>query len=134
MAWLVSLSAECGPERGAADTFAEYFQAADIPTRVFQDDDGNWWCSAMPRGVSWDDESAVDEVIRQLHGLLHGAPAYRYALAGVEVDEFRLRSELTSSDLDELAGLVLCETLWHEMERPPGYESFAPGYLWRPLT
>jgi hypothetical protein len=55
-----------------------------------------------------------------LYHTLRLAPSFRYALVGVEVDEFRTYSELTE-DLSKLSlpGLVLAKELNHGRETLP---------------
>lgn len=135
MAWIFSLSAECEHEADAAALAAHF---ADDPTGVSEDPCGGWWCGVAPPGVDYDDEAAQRDHTARLYEHLRSAPPrYRYALAGVEVDEFRRYDELLEEDL-ELAptfpGLVLAEPLWRRLGEPAGFEAFSPGYVWAPLT
>jgi hypothetical protein len=63
---------------------------------------------------------------------LQFAPAFRYALVGVEVDEFRTYSELME-DLSDLSlpGLVVAKNLDRRLATLPGFRSFASGYVWQ---
>lgn len=66
---------------------------------------------------------------------LRSAPEFRYALVGVEVDEFRTYSELLA-DFSELSvpGLVLAIEVGLEMDLSSGYCPFSPGYIWQPYA
>jgi len=61
------------------------------------------------------------------------APSFRYALVGVEVDEFRTYSELIE-DLSNLSlpGLVLAKELNQGRETLPVFQLFSPSYVWQP--
>ena len=151
MTWIFSLSAECGSERGDADRFAKYFNQTSwqlssgieskCSTTVFQDSEDNWWTRVCPSGISHlgivtaEDAYQMTEVGILLYQHLQSAPSFRYALVGVEVDEFRTYSELVALDGHielNFSGLVLRETLWQLMSCPIGFKVFAQGYLWRP--
>ena len=70
-----------------------------------------------------------------LYEHLRLAPSFRYAIVGVEVDEFRTYSELLEPEErpDLLwSGLVLERSLWQLMDSPVGFRSFASSYLWKP--
>jgi hypothetical protein len=84
--------------------------------------------------ISPEDAHQMTKVGLLLYRRLRSAPSLRYALVGVEVDEFRTYSELvTEGQLDILvAGLVLAEEVWKQMGSPAGFRSFKSGYLWKP--
>ncbi len=149
MAWVFSLSAECGMEQVAAEQFAKHFNEiswvlsnssqSQCHTEVFQDLEGNWWCRVCPSGISevgiYTPESAylMTELGLLLYQRLRAAPPFRYALVGVEVDEFRTYGEL----LEEFSpvafpGLVLAETVWQAAGSSPGFRPFSLGYVWKP--
>lgn len=157
MAWTFSLSAECGEEQIAAEQFAQHFdglswvlsngQQSQCHTAVFQDIEGNWWCQAYPSGISevGIDESDIAYQMTELGILLYqrlqSAPPFRYALVGVEVDEFRTYSELISEALaPSFPGLVLAETVWRSfgasqsesLEASTLFRPFSSGYVWQP--
>lgn len=69
-----------------------------------------------------------------LYDHLSSAPSvYRYALAGVEVEEFRDYDELLAeTDLTRFPGLVVADSLWRTLGQPSGFETFAPAYRWLP--
>jgi hypothetical protein len=64
---------------------------------------------------------------------LRSAIAFRYALVGVEVDEFRTYSELLE-DTSELSipGLVLATEVGQQLQLSSAYRTFSPGYIWLP--
>ncbi|NES81428.1 MAG: hypothetical protein F6K10_08435 [Moorea sp. SIO2B7] len=106
---------------------------------MFQDIDDNWWCRVCPSGVSEigieapDSAYLMTELGILLYQHLRSAPAFRYALVGLEVDEFRTFEEL----LDEspklsFPGLVLSDTTWQSIKSPPTFRSFSSGYVWQP--
>lgn len=149
MAWVFSLSAECGPEQDAAGKFSKHFEGiswvlsngicAQCCTTIFQDVDENWWCRACPSNVSEigieAPESAylMTELGIFLYQHLRSAPAFRYALVGVEVDEFRTYSELLDESPDlSFPGLILSDTTWQAMTSPSTFRPFCSGYVWQP--
>ena len=147
MAWMFSLSAECGSEL-AAEQFSSHFnhvpwvlssgESSAYRTKNFQDLEENWWCQVSPDHVS---EIGVDtpvtayqltEIGISLYQHLRSVPTFHYALVGVEVDEFRTYSELLEESLLDFPGLVLTETIWQKLGSPPAFRSFSPGYVWKP--
>jgi len=68
-----------------------------------------------------------------LYQTLRFAPSFRYALVGVEVDEFRTYSELIE-DLSNLSlpGLVIVKELNQVRETLPVFRLFSPSYVWQP--
>jgi hypothetical protein len=149
MTWAFSLSAECGIEQAVAERFAQYFDGiswvlssgsqSQCHTAVFQDIEGNWWCQACPSGIS---EVGIDrsdiayqmtELGILLYQRLQSAPPFRYALVGVEVDEFRTYSELISeATVPSIPGLVLAETIWRTLGTSTLFRPFSRGYVWQP--
>ncbi|MEW6493289.1 MAG: hypothetical protein AB1589_12405 [Cyanobacteriota bacterium] len=150
MAWIFSLSAECGSTQEAADSFANHFKESSwtssgeevwkCNTQVFQDGEGNWWCMVCRSDISEigvispEDAHQMTEVGLVLYRRLRSAPSFRYALVGVEVDEFRTYSELVTEGQPDIlvAGLVLAEEVWQQMGCPVGFRSFKSSYLWKP--
>lgn len=149
MAWIFSLSAECGLQREAAKKFATYFEAvswvlsngvrSQCRTIIFQDIDESWWCRVIPSGVGEigieapDSAYLVTESGILLYQHLRAAPDFRYALAGLEVDEFRTFDELLSESFNlSFPGLVLSDTTWQSIESPLTLRTFSPGYVWQP--
>lgn len=151
MAWIFSLSAECGPDESNAHKFAEHFEGIswvlsnDQPCQCradrFQDIEENWWCRVSPDNLSEvgidSPESAylMTELGILLYQSLRFAPPFRYALVGVEVDEFRTYRELIeeSSNLS-IPGLVLAKSLERELGRLPLFRPFSPNYVWQPYA
>ncbi|MBW4481260.1 MAG: hypothetical protein KME14_01830 [Tildeniella torsiva UHER 1998/13D] len=149
MAWIFSLSAECGSDETQAKLFAQYFEGmtwtlsngcqCQCQTDTFQDIDENWWCRVYPKNLSEIGiESPKSAYLMTESGILfyqhlRSAPAFRYALVGVEVDEFRTYSELLedSSKLS-IPGLVLAAEVGQEIKLSSAYRPFSPGYVWLP--
>jgi hypothetical protein len=152
MAWIFSLSAECGSDESDADEFAGYFEGiswilsngreCQCRTDTFQDIEENWWCRVSPSNLSEvgidSPESAylMTELGILFYQSLRFAPTFRYGLVGVEVDEFRTYSELIE-DLSNLSvpGLVVTKTLEPELKgKLSAFRSFSPGYVWQPYA
>lgn len=149
MAWAFSLSAECGESQTAAQAFAQHFDGLPLAlssglqsqchTAIFQDLEGNWWCRVCPDNLSeigingLDMAYAMTELGLLLYRRLQSAPRFRYALVGVEVDEFRTFSELTSeATIPSFPGLVLAKTVWEWFGDSASFRPFSPGYVWCP--
>jgi len=149
MAWTFSLSAECGAEQVAADQFAKHFDdlswvlsngnQSQCHTAVFQDIEENWWCQVLPSGISEVGIDASDIAYQMtelgilLYQRLQSAPPFRYALVGVEADEFRSYSELIAEiPATSFPGLVLAETVWRSLGTSTLLRPFSPGYVWHP--
>ena len=151
MAWIFSLSAECGFDESNTHKFAEHFEGiswvlsngrqCQCRTDIFQDIEENWWCRVSPNNLSEvgidSPESAylMTELGILLYQSLRFAPPFRYALVGVEVDEFMTYSELIeeSSDLS-ISGLVLAKTMERELGTLPVFRPFSPSYVWQPYA
>ncbi|QJE97851.1 hypothetical protein [Luteolibacter luteus] len=69
-----------------------------------------------------------------LYEELRSAPAFRYAIAGVEAEAFRTIHELDQRDLESIDGLVVSEGVWKKLNGPDTMEQFSPGYRWHPLV
>lgn len=149
MTWVFSLSAECGTEQVAAEQFAHHFDAvswglsngsqSQCYAQIFQDIEENWWCRVCPSaisGVGIDTPQTaylMTELGILLYQRLQTAPAFRYALVGVEVDEFRTYSELLEeSPSPTFPGIVLAETVWQSLGASPSFRPFSLGYVWKP--
>jgi hypothetical protein len=153
MAWAFSLAAECGEVRADAERFCQHFHRgswtlsnglqSQSQAEIFQDVEENWWGRICPSGISAtgidNPETAylMTELGILLYQQLQSAPGFRYALVGVEVDEFRTYEEL-STDAGILAalfpGLVLAEAVWQSIGSPLGFRPFARGYVWQPYA
>jgi hypothetical protein len=149
MAWIFSLSAECGAQQAVAEEFSHHFDQVSwvlsngsqsrCRVGIFQDIEENWWCRVSPSHVS---EVGIDtpesaylmtELGILLYQRLQSALGFRYALVGVEVDEFRTYTELLeSSSTLAFPGLVLAQTMGEAMELSPDFRPFSPGYVWKP--
>lgn len=151
MAWIFSLSAECGAEESSVNRFAQHFEGREwllssdrqclFRTDTFQDLEQNWWCRVCPNSMSQvgidSPESAyvMTEIGIFLYQALQSAPSFRYALVGVEVDEFRTYSELLE-DLPTLSipGLVIAKQLDRSLETLPTFRPFTADYVWQPYA
>jgi hypothetical protein len=151
MAWIFSLSAECGWDQRDARAFAVHFDryvaVTDIgervpcPCGVVQDGDAGWWVSVVPEGVSRSgvrherDRSQMTQIGLSLYDRLRTAPPFRFALVGVEADEFRTFKEI-DDDLIRLDfnGLVINDDIWSTLGEPDIFVPFSPGYRWRPFS
>ncbi|TAE60883.1 MAG: hypothetical protein EAZ76_18390 [Nostocales cyanobacterium] len=155
MAWIFSLSAECG-DKTSAEILALHFETQwtgiryiintkfQLSVDTFQDIENNWWCRVCSDNISSvgidSPESAnlMTELGFSLYddlSLFSKLPhtKFRYALVGVEVDEFRTYSELIE-DLPNLSipGLVLSTELTQGLETLSGFQEFSSGYIWQP--
>ena len=151
MAWIFSLSAECGSDEINAHKFAQHFEEISLLlsngrpcqccTDTFQDIEENWWCRVSLSNLSEvgidSPESAylMTELGILLYQSLRFATTFRYALVGVEVDEFRTYSELIEN-LSNLSipGLVIAKTLEQELGISSAFRSFSPNYVWQPYA
>jgi len=148
MAWMFSLSAECGAAQTVAEDFFQYFDnvswvlsngsQSQCRTGNFQDIEDNWWCRVSPSSISEvginTPETAyqMTELGILLYQFLRSAPTFRYALVGLEVDEFRTYSELIEeSSTLSFPGLVLADSIWQAVGSPPAFRSFSSGYVWK---
>lgn len=149
MAWSFGLAAECGELEADAARFCQYFQGNILNLNdgssfecrgdIFQDLEDNWWCRVCPQGVSLtgintpETAYVMTEIGILLYRLLQSAPAFRFALVGVEVDEFRTYRELIE-DREILAvlfpGLVLANSVWKSIGSPGSFRKFAEDYVW----
>lgn len=152
MAWIFSLSAECGSDESNAHKFAEHFEGiswllsndrqCQCRTDIFQDIEENWWCRVSPNNLSEvgidSPESAylMTELGILLYQSLRVAPTFRYALVGVEVDEFRTYSELIAESFNlSIPGLVLAKPIERELGiLPPVLRPFSSSYVWQPYA
>jgi hypothetical protein len=150
MAWIFSLSAECG-DKMSAEVLALHFEIQrtqfigskkyQVSADTFQDIENNWWCRVCSDNMGIDNlESAnlMTELGLRLYSDLSSFSKFphikfRYALVGVEVDEFRTYSELIE-DLPNLSipGLVLSTELTQGLEKLSGFQEFSSGYIWQP--
>jgi hypothetical protein len=149
MAWIFSLSAECGSDESNAHKFAQHFEGmswllsndhqCQCRAAIFQDMEENWWCRVSPNNLS---ELGIDspksaylmiELRSLLYQSLRSTSNFRYALVGVEVDEFRTYNELIeeASNLS-IPGLVLATTLARQLRILPVFSYFSSGYVWQP--
>ena len=151
MAWIFSLSAECGFDESNTHKFAEHFEGiswvlsngrqCQCRTDIFQDIEKNWWCRVSPNNLSEvgidSPESAylMTELGILLYQSLRFGPPFRYALVGVEVDEFMTYSELIEESPNlSIPGLVLEKLIERELGILPVFRPFSPSYVWQPYA
>ncbi|MBN2493370.1 MAG: hypothetical protein JXR96_02165 [Deltaproteobacteria bacterium] len=150
MAWIFSLSMECGDDAAAAAELTAHFESfslegesgesISIRGQTLLDDEGATWVMAIPQGVSRvgiqsdADARSMTLLGSQLYDRLRIAPrGYRFALCGIEVDGFRTCAELLDADaIRRFRGLVVEEAIFKAVGEPPAFEPFAPGYWWLP--
>jgi hypothetical protein len=149
MAWIFSLSAECGPQQEAAEAVANHFRGLTVTledgssypcgTGTFHDGEG-WWATVCPDGVTRNginneqERQQLTAISIALYEHLRSAPAFRYALVGVEVDGFRYFRELDDDVVTmDFNGLVVSDAVWNHLGSPTIFVPFKPGYRWRPF-
>ena len=152
MAWIFSLSAECGPSRKDAETFRDYFQnllltLADgkevrcSSDTYFQDRDGNWWTIVTPEGMVFGGigqdltlrkKEGASEVGFLLYDCLKSAPPFRYAMVGLEIVGFMEESEFKTFDWRIYNGIVLSKDFCEKLNCQNELEKFTQDYYWLP--
>lgn len=159
MAWLYSLTAECGPDKNQAEAFARYFEGLSFglvtgktsacSIGIHSDDENNWWVDVFPDNVtrscgsSLTDAIEISEVGFRLYKHLKSAPRFRFALFGCEVEEFRLYSQLADdvatyrdgrtefNNHPAFSGLILSLEIWEELGKPIAFPPFGDNHRWR---
>jgi hypothetical protein len=149
MAWIFSLSAECGTDQTTAERFSQHFNQVTwvlsngdqihCHASIFQDMEENWWCRVSPSEISKigidtpETAHLTTELGILLYQQLRTAPQFRYALVGLEIDEFRTYSELLEDpSAVNFPGLVLAQTLWQSLGASSSFRPFSPAYVWKP--
>jgi hypothetical protein len=126
MAYTYSLSIEC-EYKSHTETLSNYFSKLPYVLSIgtWEDKEGNFWCVIVPDMTSHTDK----ELTPILYKYLKTAPSvYRYALIGLEVDEFRELNELMKKNsLSIFPGLIINERLGKEFNDT--LEAFSDGYL-----
>ncbi|PKN56748.1 MAG: hypothetical protein CVU56_14545 [Deltaproteobacteria bacterium HGW-Deltaproteobacteria-14] len=127
MAWLFSLSVECGPNPDAAERLGPALLArVEVPARLrtFNDAAGGAWVSLIVEDIDEEDIDAVEALADRLRLVLATTSLpFRFGLAGIEVDEVRTWPELVE-DIGEGAlfgGVVLHSAQWKALGAPPGF-------------
>ena len=150
MAWIFSLSAECGPQKEVAEEFARYFDGFTVTladgsrftcwSGTTRNDDECWWATICPDGVTRSgigdeqERRQLTEIGFVLYERLRNAPPFRFALVGVEVEHWRQFSELDDDVVTrDSNGLVLSDSVWRHLGSPKVFVPFAHGYRWRPF-
>jgi hypothetical protein len=150
MAWLYSLSAECGTQKESAEAVARHFHdftvaltdGSRFPCEVEVGHIGSaWWAAVYPEGVSRSGVAnekharELTEVGFILYERLRSAPSFRFALVGVEVYDFKTFEEIDDDLVNwDWSGVVLADAIWQRLGSPTIYVPFAPGYRWRPFV
>jgi hypothetical protein len=149
MAIVFSLSVECGSDEASAELFSQHFdniewillngQRSQSIVNTFQDVEENWWCRIVPNGISTlgintpDTAFIMTELGITLYQRLQSAPSFRYALVGIEVDEFRTYPELLENPSElNFPGLVIAKSIWQELGSSKMFRPFSLGYFWKP--
>ncbi|NJN30338.1 MAG: hypothetical protein HC824_07815 [Synechococcales cyanobacterium RM1_1_8] len=145
-----SLSVECGAQKNAAEQLASHFadsvwalsngRESSCRVDLFQDIEDNWWCRVCPSQTSEIGVNAPEaaylmtELGILLYQRLRTAPAFRYGLVGIEVDEFRTYSELLEEEIVAIPGLVVASPIGRELGQADKFQNFSPGYIWQPYA
>lgn len=125
MAWIFSLSAECGLDEDRAQLVAKHFDGLAVilddgskylcSANVF-DIDHAWWVMCCPSDVTVtginnaEDERVLTAIGFVLYEHLKTSPPYRFASVGVEVDGWRDYNEIDSDVIElDFSGLVLAD-------------------------
>ena len=151
MGTFYQLSIECGEDESLARSVERHYDGYSFEVtrtvrstcspRAITDGDQNWWVIVSPNGLSASGISSKEDAQqmtiagRNLYDRLLSSPPFRYAIAGVETEEFKSFSELKEMDAglySRLAGLVMSRETWEAMSSPPGFVPFRNRYLWRP--
>ena len=158
MGWLFSLFAEIGSNKLDAENFCLHFnnishtlsnkqkviyEASCYKGPMYYDSE-NWRCVVCLRKMNTNDESInvdkdhqiINEITPLLYEHLRTAPKFRYALVGVEVDEWRTYEELMEDIEDPIyvPGLVLSQNVWKKLGCPNNFVQFTDKYLWIPYS
>ena len=152
MAWVFELAVECGSERYVAAALKGHFENLSfdlkegsdgpysiLPQAITTDEEQNWWQSAICtlNGSNVvrhsEDSSVLQKLASVFYDRLRSAQAYRFALVGVEANQFStftgLKTLVTHTGLN---GLVLRKDVYDLFNKPTGFECFARDYVWRP--
>ena len=122
MAWLFSLSVECGSPAAATHVarFLDGRSVGDTTLRARADGD---WVIALPQDVNLLNNNLLTDALAD-------APPFRYALAGLEVDRAREWDELPGETFDDPAwgSIVMSDEAWLHAGQPAGFAAFRPAY------
>jgi hypothetical protein len=152
MARFYDFVAEIGSNRKEAENFARHFDNFSFTLsdgRQFScacgyrgeyDNPNNFWATVLPKKPNgndldiWEDYQEMIEISYLLYARLQAAPKFRYALAGIEVEEFLTYEDLIGDGTPaEYNGLVISEDIWQKTGSSEKFVSFRPGYLWIPF-
>lgn len=150
MGYFFSLYIECGADEQSARELASRFEgmhavladgSCELEPRI-EGAGGVWrtivWLLSSTHNWPETNHTHVEQtLVPALYERLRGVPPdrYRYALAGVEVDDFRMYEELDDDVVERnFSGLVLADATWRHLGAPQIFVPFAPGYRWRPFN
>ena len=128
MAWVFGIAAEFGGDELAATSFAEHFKQVLLPRvgsaqRRFKDAEGNNWVHVY--GQPAQEESLCRQQLNELALEIGG---FRYALAGLETDEFRTYSELIEDLGEFFPGLILHASIIEEKGPLAAFQKVSENY------
>jgi hypothetical protein len=79
----------------------------------------------------------LTEVGTRLYEHLRSAPAFLFAMVGVEVDDVRRESEIEAMVRHPhraCRGLVVSTDLWQRAGQPAAFQPFSSGHVWLPYA
>jgi hypothetical protein len=140
MAWIFSLWIETESNAQKKVVLA-YFEGKSIQIK-----EENYTISTYPDGMVTVDKISkkgvyTQEIANELtavgfefYRLLKAAPDFRYALVGVEVDDWRSWADLEEipTDMGLTKGFVISAAAYHALGNPVPVEPFRKNYLWTP--
>jgi hypothetical protein len=149
MALIFQLAVECANSYEAAVRLQHHFNGAsfNLPNglplhakvnELSSDERERWWVSVAVETAGRvldfkDDPQILRYAGEKLYELLITAHDYRFALAGIEVFQFNdVESLQVLLGNPAMRGLVICEELFYQFGRPPGFKEFSKGYFWLP--
>ena len=150
MAWLCSLQIECGKSEENARLISEHFKThilyhfGNMPCSMgigYYKIGNAWWVDCLPDGLSRsgirdeNDQKIMDIIGLSLYDHLKQISGYRFALYGIEVDEFRTYEELDLDDIknDSFTGLVISNEIWSKFGNHEKFIRFSDTHVWRPF-
>lgn len=134
MVQLYSLSIECGSRESAEQVSDSVKPVPFIECVNYPDQESNWWSV-----ITIDSDLGYYELQLNiiLYHILHSIPyVYRYALVGLEVDEFKKYNELIEEkDIKSFKGLVVNNSLKDLLHiNNEEWQVFNEDYVWLPFS
>jgi hypothetical protein len=143
MAWIFSMWIETGEDESAGQAIRDYFDNLSIlktdekQYKIYTHKQGQGNIITVDRisrsGVtSLNDAMEMTKIGFEFYNLLKSAPKFRYAMVGVEVDEFRNWYELVEepNDIQLFKGLVIRKDVYRYLGSPGILVEFKDDYLW----